>query len=179
MTQAPETDNPTATAHVRRVTLNLIKHSACCPDDLRGTIDKLENLDWQIDALAPIEREYLYATVDGDLADKAKNEFQANTQSLVDHRQSDAQCKLCGHQHIRFEFELVNTAGGTNTMTGSTCIETYGINVDGEGTAAEALRALRGAITKAKRKANCDDWRIEHPQHAVEFSALRAHYAKR
>ena len=56
--------------------------------------------------------------------------------------------------------------------TGSRCIETYGINVDGEGTAEEALSALRGAISKMKRKADMEDWQKAHPDHAQSMAQL-------
>lgn len=163
-----------ASRHVRRVTLNIIRLSAACPDDLRPTLEKLATtLDWQFDRLMPVEQEQVYAMVDEDLADRAKEEFQADLESLVDHRHNEANCELCGHQHIRFEFALVNTAGGRSTMTGSTCIETYGLNVDGEATAEEALKALRRAIASAKRKADRDDWQKAHPTHEADIEALR------
>ena len=172
--------NQGATAHVRRVTLNLLRHSACCPDELRTMINKLANkLDWQISALTKIEQETLYATVDEDLANKSRDEFVANTDSITDHRHNDTHCKLCGHQHIRFEFELTNDhEGGSSVLTGSQCIETYGLNVDGEGTAEDALRALRGAITRAKRIANREDWREAHPDHEADMAELRQCYGE-
>ena len=167
-----------ATAHVRRVTLNLLRHSACCPDDLRPMLDKLAGpLDWKLDALSDVEKETLYATVDENLANAAKDEFQADLRTAVDHRHNtDEWCKLCGHQHIRFEFDLINTAGGQSTKTGSTCIETYGLNVDGEGTAEQALIALHGAINRLKRVAEKEDWQKAHPEHVAEMDRLRGLY---
>jgi hypothetical protein len=167
-----------AFGHQRRVTLNLLRHAACCPDDLMPILEKLAGpLDWQIDALSRIEKEVLYATVDDALADQAKNEFQANLHSAVDHRSEECLCLLCGHQHIRFEFDLINTQGGRNTKTGSTCIETYGLNVDGEGTAEAARIALHGVINRLKRVAVKEDWQKAHPNHAAEMDRLRALYA--
>lgn len=166
-----------ANAHVRRVTLNLIRHANCCPTDLRAVIDRLAAAAWDMSALDRRDTEMVYAHVDGDIADKAKAEFVADTQSIVDLYRAfpnhDHCCRLCGHQHIRWEFTLRNIAGGQDTKTGSTCIETYGLCVDGEGTAEEALKRLRAAISGAKRKATREDWQSDHPDHAERMLALR------
>jgi hypothetical protein len=167
-----------ANAHVRRVTLNIIRKAACCPTDLRPVLDKLANgIDWDIGALSKAEIEAIYAHVDEDLGEQAKEEFQADTSTIIDHRDGDADCKLCGHRHIRWEFLLRNYAGGTDHWTGSTCIETYGINVDGETTAEAALAKLRSAIGEAKRKAEREDWQKAHPNHEDDMARVDAIYA--
>lgn len=165
----------TGTAHIRRVTLNLIRHAACCPDDLRVVLNKLaDRALWDMAALTQIEREFIFATVDDDLADRAKDEFDADLETLVDHRHNEAHCVLCGHNPIRWEFTLRNKAGGHDVNTGSTCIETYGINVDGSATSAHALALLREAIRKAKRKAEREDWQAAHEDHEGDADRLRA-----
>ena len=164
-----------ANPHVRRVTLNLIRLSAACPTTLRAVLTPLATkLDWNFDRLSREDTEMIYALVDGALADAAKAEFSANTDSLIDHRHSDAVCKLCGHQHIRFEFLLENKAGGENVWTGSTCIEEYGLNVDGAATAEDALARLRAAIARAKRKVEREDWQVAYPDHEKWIDEIRA-----
>ncbi len=169
----------TTSQHVRRVTLNLIRHAGCCPPELTQILAKLssDEIGWDMRKLDRAENEMIYAMVDEELGKKATAEFEADTDSIIDHRKCDAFCKLCGHQHIRFEFTLRNKAGGRDTQTGSTCIEEYGINVDGEATAEDAIRALRGAISKAKRRADADDWKLDHPSHEADFATLREHRA--
>lgn len=165
----------TANAHVRRVTLNLIRLSACCPEALRGPLDILANrVGWDLDKLDRKHVEMIYAYVDDTLAENAKAEFSANTKTIIDHRMDTAECKLCGHKHIRWEFQLENTAGGTDVWTGSTCIVEYGINVDGSATAEEALARLNEAINKAKRKAAMEDWQAAYPNHKADMARVFA-----
>ncbi len=164
---------PGDVAHVRRVTLNLIRHAAVCPEETREVIDRLASRDWDFGALTQVEADHLYGVIDGQLADRAKDEFEADTRSIIDHRGCDAECKLCGQMHIRFEFLLRNGAGGRDVWTGSTCIVTYGLAVDGETTAEEALKRLNAAINAAKRIAERDDWRAEHPNHEADMEAVR------
>lgn len=165
-------------AHVRRVTLNLVRHAACCPPVLRPILDRLANeLNWDIEALTPREAEAIWSFVDDALTARAVSEFHANTQTIRDWSRTEFPngedcCKLCGQQHIRWEFDLVNVAGGRSTRTGSTCIVEYGLSVDGEGTAEEAIAALTSAINRAKRKAECEDWQAAHPDHEVRMSRL-------
>tara|TARA_Y100000034_G_scaffold110577_1_gene142838 strand:+ start:2047 stop:3024 length:978 start_codon:yes stop_codon:yes gene_type:complete len=165
-----------AGAHVRRVTLQLLRHAVCCPDDLREIIERLAAADWDMAALSRAEAEAIFGEVGDDLAQTAKCEYAVDTSTIIDHRASDAYCKLCGHKHTRWEFLLRNTReaeGGKDHWTGSTCIVQYGLNVDGEGTAEAALEALNKAINSAKKKANRDDWRAEHPDHEDEMARLQ------
>jgi hypothetical protein len=162
------------TSHVQRVTLNLIRLSAACPPELRRVLDTLADDDheWMVDRLPRSDIERVYAYVDGALANRAMAEFTADTNSLIDHRSCDAECRLCGQKHIRFEFLLRNGQGGRDVWTGSTCIEEYGLSVDGETTAEEALKLLRAAIGRAKRKAEREDWQAAHPDHVADFADI-------
>lgn len=166
-----------ADAHKRRVTLNLLLHSKCIPDNLRKAIEKLPKLGWDLEALTKKDAEIIFALTD-EYADKARDEFVADLETIRDlHRDPRGgnpldECLLCGHQHIRWEFDLRNIAGGKSTKTGSTCIETYGLNVDGYGTAEAALKALRAAINKAKDEAKKLDWQEAHPDHEAKMDAL-------
>lgn len=161
------------TKHIRRVTLNLIRHANCCPDQLRPALERLEARDWELDALDRRDVELIYAYVTDDLGDRAVAEFEADPTSIIDHRASDATCKLCGHQHIRWEFRLANIQGGSDAWTGSTCITKYGLNVKGAQTAEEALALLQGAIREGIRKAEREAWQDEYPDHADKLRAVR------
>lgn len=173
-----------ANAHVRRVTLNLIRHAKCCPRPLRPVLDKLANgVDWDLQALSRKELETIYAHVDEDLGERAKGEFEADTSTIVDlvrgtYDEDYCHCKLCGHQHIRWEFDLRNLVGGQDCKTGSVCIEQYGLNVDGETTAEAALAKLRQAISGAKKKAAREDWQEAHPNAAARIFELDALHHK-
>tara|TARA_Y100000034_G_scaffold65317_1_gene78967 strand:- start:98 stop:1096 length:999 start_codon:yes stop_codon:yes gene_type:complete len=153
------------------VTLNLIRYAACCPDELRPVLETLAGFDWDMKALDRESVETIFAFVDDDLAANATSEYVADTQSITDWSRDPAvregdfvpTCRLCGHHHIRWDFILKNVAGGRDHNTGSTCIIEYGLSVDGDGTAEEALERLKGAISKAKRKADREDWEAAHP----------------
>jgi hypothetical protein len=169
-------------SHARRVTLNLLRYAACCPVPLRPVLHKLSLAGWQIGKLEKIELETIYAYVDDQIAEKAKGEYVADLSTIVDHcladGLADGVCLLCGHQHTRWEFTLKNTAGGLDHKTGSTCIEEYGLNVDGAATAEEALAMLRGAIAKAKKKAIREDWQKAHPDHVAQFAEFAAQISR-
>ena len=173
------TDIRAADAHVRRITLNILRHADCCPEDVRMIADRLAgDLAWDWHALDKLEVETIFAKVDSALTDKALDEFEADTSGIIDHYwkanperrdgDGDTYCRLCGHKHIRWEFPLRNVSGGEDgkdTWTGSSCIEQYGLRVDGEATADAALQKLRSAIGRAKRVADADGWVKEHPDH--------------
>lgn len=159
--------------HTRRVTLNLIRHAACCPEELRQVIDKLAvDYDWKLDSLDPSEMEIIFAHVNEELENEARSEFVADTRTAVDHRHEDWDCYLCGHRHIRWEFTIRNTKGGRPVKCGSTCIIEYGLNIDGEGVGESALQRLKDAINLLKRKAAMEDWQKEHPDHENELGKL-------
>ncbi len=165
-----------ANAHVQRVTLNLIRHAHCCPSDLKSAITTLARCGWDMQTMEKEHRDLLaliYALVDADLADKAKAEFQADTRSIVDHWRDDCDCELCGHRHIRWEFTLRNTRGGSEVKTGSTCIIEYGLNVDGEATAELALAKLRKAINAGKKRATQSQWQEANPDHVAMMAKIR------
>lgn len=174
-----------ADAHTRRVTLNLLQHAACCPEDVRITVERLEAADWKWNTLSDVELETLFARVDKPLVDKAVAEFKVDLNGIIDHywrRHEDrknadgvAWCRLCGQPHVRWEFPLRNVAqepGGRDVWTGSTCIEVYGLRVDGAATAEAALQALRGAITQAKDRVTAHEWQLEHPDAPAEIATL-------
>lgn len=168
----------TAGAHQRRVTLNLIRHSACADKRLVAVLDKLAAVDWDLQALPKSDQQIVFGQVTEDLANRARDEFQADLETIRDLARKpraenpDEICELCGHPHIRWEFDLINTAGGRSTKTGSTCIETYGLNVDGYGTQEAALNALKAAVARAKRQADMEEWQEVHPDHEADMREL-------
>jgi hypothetical protein len=122
----------------------------------------------------PIDLEVIYARVDDQLTERAKAEFVADPETLVDHREADWTCGLCGHKNCRWEFRLRNDAGGRDHFTGSTCVIQYGLRVAGSATASEALALLNGAISAAQRRATRDAWRAAHPDHATRVALGRS-----
>jgi hypothetical protein len=170
------TASRTQRAHIRRVTLNLVRHAACCPRPLKRVINRLAKIDWDMDALTAKELDTVYAHVDDDLAERAKAEFTADTASIVDHRGNDWTCSLCGHQGCRWEFTLENVAGGTSVKTGSHCIIEYALSVDGEISAEEALKRLRAAISRMKRAEEREKWQEANPCHVADMAMLKDAY---
>lgn len=166
--------NGEVTAHVKRVTLNLIRHSATCPPELRRYLDQLADNSWKLKTLAPAVLEHIYAEVDDDLAYRARSEFQADLETVVDHKYSSSHfdCKLCGHNPIRFEFLLRNHRGGQDVWTGSTCIEEYGINVLGAETAEAALAALRRVLAAKRREYQKFEWTGYYPFAGIAIDRL-------
>lgn len=164
--------------HQRRVTLNLLRHSVVAPRKLRSAIDRLAAMDWNLKALKKKDTEIIFGGVNNAVADEALDEFVADLETIRDLKRhpragnTDNRCELCGHHHIRWEFDLRNISGGKDTKTGSTCIRTYGLNVDGYGTQEAALEALTLAIAKAQRTADREEWQEAHPQHVAELDEL-------
>jgi hypothetical protein len=103
----------TADAHTRRVTLNLIRASTVCPDDIVAIVDALAESGWDWTKLTRADAEAIYGLVDDKLVELAKAEFAADTTTVVDlgrHRRDapqfidedgDTFCPLCGHKHLR------------------------------------------------------------------------------
>lgn len=191
MLEAPKTFYGTADAHTRRVTLNLIRASTVCPDDLVVIVDALSDYGWDWSKLTPADAEAIYGLCNNTLVEAAKAEFAADTATVVDldrHKadapdfidtDGDTHCPLCGHKHIRWGFTLRNTVKaetradtGENLLTGSTCVIQYGLRVDAETTAEAALAALNAAIARLTRKAEREDWQREHPDHVAELAIV-------
>lgn len=181
----------TADAHTRRVTLNLVRASTVCPDDLVCIVDSLSDSGWDWGRLSPRDAEAIYGLLTDDLVQAAKAEFAADTRTVIDverHRadahdfidnDGDTFCPLCGHKHIRWGFTLRNTVKhdtgcetGDDLLTGSSCVVQYGLRVDAETTAEAALAALNKAIGRLQRAAERDDWRAAHPNHAEDMQLL-------
>ncbi len=155
-------------AHVRRVTLNLIRHASAevCPPDLAAALNRLaDQCDWDMAGLSREDLELIFALVDEETANRAAAQFWADTQTIIDHRASTGVCELCGQPHIRWEFTIRNGDGGRSIQCGSSCIVTYGLSVDGEAAGEAALAKLKAAIGKLKKVAARDAWTAAHPDH--------------
>lgn len=191
MLEAPKTFYGTADAHTRRVTLNLIRASTVCPDDLAFIVDDLAASRWDWAKLTQADAEAIYGLVNDDLVERAKAEFSADTTTVVDmdrhyadhpefvDEDGDTFCPLCGHKHVRWGFTLRNLANprpdareGSSLLTGSTCVVQYGLRVDGSTTAEAALAALNKAIAGLQRKAEREDWQAAHPDHVQDMATL-------
>lgn len=191
MLEAPKTFYGSADAHTRRVTLNLIRASTRCPDDLVSIVDALAASGWDWTTLTQADAEAVYGLVNDDLVEAAKAEFSADTTTVVDmdrHRadnpqfvdaEGDTFCPLCGHKHIRWGFTLQNTVKaeqgtelGRDLLTGSSCVVQYGLRVDGSMTAEAALEALNAAIARLMRKADREDWQAAHPDHERDIAVI-------
>ena len=184
----------TADAYVRRVTLNLLRHATCCPEDVRLIVDRLaDDLGWDWDKLNRLEHETIFGKVGDPLLAQARDEFDVDLSTIIDHAWNRGTgleghvgedgipfCQLCGHKHVRWEFLARNITRGDNrhertadVWRGSTCIEVYGIRVDGEATAEAALEKLRGAISAAKVKVERRGWQEANPAHREDMRFLR------
>lgn len=180
-----------ADAHTRRITLNLIRASTICPDDVALIVDQLADDGWDWSKLSAADAEAIYGLVTEELVEAAKAEFAADTRTAIDldrHRgnapefiddDGDTHCPLCGHKHLRWGFTLRNTEKriksaeeGHDLLVGSSCVVQYGLRVDAEQTAEAALAALNAAIARLTRAAECEDWQAEHPDHAAELAIV-------
>lgn len=163
-----------ASAHVNRVTLNILRHAKSCPEDLRPVLDKWAiRYEFVMDRLSRAERELIFALVTDEVADRALGEFEAVPQGVHDNRWDRTHCKLCGHNPIRFEFDLVNIAGGRSLRTGSVCIFNHKINVRGAETRERAMELIKESRAAAERVADRADWLGEYPDHEEDFDYLR------
>ena len=172
-----------ANAHIRRITLNLMRHAASCPPDVAVVADRLADNGWDWDTLTKLEAEALFSFVTADTAKAALGEFYADTTTIHDlgrdrgsadreyiDDDGDTHCPLCGHKHIRWGFVVRNDDdGGKLFRCGSSCVVQYGLRVDGEATAEAALKKLNAAISGMQRKATREDWQTDHPDHADDM----------
>lgn len=174
-----------ADAHIRRITLNLMRHAASCPPDVAVVADKLADARWDWNALTPLEAEVIFTFVTQETADAAVREFYADTTTIHDlgrdaatadgeyiDDDGDTHCPLCGYKHIRWGFVVRNDEGGRLFRCGSSCVIQYGLRVDGEATAEAALKKLNAAIARLQHKANREDWQAEHPDHVAEMAIV-------
>lgn len=65
---------------------------------------------------------------------------------------SSAECQLCGQQHIRYEFEIVNRHNDNNLLVGSECITKFGITVFDEYGNKITGKSARARVTGDRRK---------------------------
>lgn len=174
-------------AHSFRVTLNILQHSECCPDDLADVIARLEKGGWNRHNLPADDAEVIYSDVDNDLVVEALKEWDVETARMRDwgypmwqgfapdwwdgHSHS-TDCRLCGHRDNRYEFPLVNRKNGREIWTGSTCIVKYGVTVDGDGVAETALKKLRECMGVSKKAQTRDEWQAAHPNHADDMATI-------
>ncbi len=180
-------NNVSADAHARRVTLNLVRHSVACPSDLRAVLNKLAATGWAWNALSSVDMEQIFATVDAELCEVVKAEYEVDTSTMRDYGfpywrdgktpdwfvgEHEVDCRLCGHKHNRYEFLARNTQGGGDIWMGSTCIRKFGIVVDGEATAEAAYKALSSAMAVSKKAQKKHKWQTDNPYHAEVMSGF-------
>jgi hypothetical protein len=145
--------------------------------ELQAAIDQVQAKNYQFDQIADEVLEVLFANFDEEFTSKVRDEytFYPGAGSVQVHAAAVAICELCGKgdsketgdnkDHLRIEFQLTNTAGGTDTWCGSTCIINFGLKVDGAATAEEAERLLGMSMRQAVRQFQINAWRAEHPDH--------------
>lgn len=165
-------------AHSFRVTLTLLRKSTVCPIEVGDLIDTLVENNWNRKTLNKLQWEILYTHLDNDLCAAALSEWDVETHRMRDWGfpfwRSDykewwdgqtrkVDCRLCGHRDNRYEFPLVNVKNNEEIWTGSTCIVKYGVTVDGEACAEEALGKLRAIMGKSKKAQTRHEWRAAHP----------------
>lgn len=180
-------NNLPANAHARRVTCNMILNASCCPPELSPILERLRDSDWQFDRLDKSELEHLYGFIDEELCSSVRLEYEVDTRSMRDYvfptwktsslpawfeGRREVDCRLCGHQHNRYEFLARNNSGGNDIWMGSTCIRKYEIVVDGAATAEAAWEALSKAMSVSKKAQSRQAWREEHPDHAEVMTTI-------
>jgi hypothetical protein len=189
-------NNVPASAHARRVTLNLLRHSVTTPSIINSALDRIHDCGYDMTAVAREDLELVYATVDAELCAQVLSEFEVDTSTMRDygfpfwrvlrsgrtiskattpnwfHGVHEVDCRLCGHKHNRYEFLARNTAGGEDIWMGSTCIGKYGLVVDGEATAEAALKALNKAKSVSKQAQTKAAWQADNPGYEATIEAL-------
>ena len=165
-------NHETFSAHSKRVTLRLALLSAAVGKrlGLRQALEALEAVGWDTYKLGQNDLELLFVEFDDALEQEIRGEFEADPEYLVDLAKSpmgaSCSCKLCGHEPIRWEFLLRNTAGGKDVNTGSECIVTWGLNVKGVATSEQARKALEAAIRRRLREYELAEWHEKTGFHA-------------
>lgn len=172
----------TFSTHDKRVTLNLALHSnvvAADHKELKEALAKLPALDWDVYKLPQKDIELIYATFDDGLEETIREEFVADPDFLIDFYRDgtlpeNCFCPLCGHEHIRWCFNIQNVAGGQDVKCGSVCILTHGLCVKGAETAEEARKALEAAIRRRMKKYEIEAWLKDHPEFPGAFGLVLA-----
>ena len=178
-------NNVPAGAHAFRVTLNLLQHSTSCPPKLKAAIAKLERADWDRQCLSDIDLQLIYGLVTPEVCETALAEWSVDTSKMRDYAYPyssadwetwhtgdwSVDCRLCGHKHNRFEFPMENSNGNV-IWTGSTCIQKFGVVVNGEATAERALDLLRKAMNSSKKMQSRSQWQEAHPDHEEVMDLL-------
>lgn len=166
---------------VLRSTIVLAKHSEAYAEiedsELRAAVGQAIRKNYQFDQIDDSALEVLFAHFDEDFTRRVRREFvfYPRAGSVRVHAEAVAICDLCGKgdsketgdnkDHLRIEFLLTNTAGGSDVWCGSTCIINFGLKVDGAKTAEEAERLLGMSMRQAVRQFKINAWRAEHPDH--------------
>lgn len=146
--------------HDKRVTLTLARISATCAEipGLTLALEEVAQADFDLTKVTQQTQELVYAHFDDALEAKIKGEFEVDSNFLIDHKGCYASCALCGQEHIRFEFKIVNTSGGQDINCGSNCIITHHLSVRGTATSEEARAALESTIRKQLKKLRIEAW---------------------
>jgi hypothetical protein len=146
--------------HDKRVTLTLARISATCTEipGLTAALEEVQQADFDLTKVSQQTQELVYAHFDDALEAKIKSEFEVDSNFLIDHKGCYASCALCGQEHIRFEFKIVNLKGGQDINCGSNCIITHHLSVRGTATSEEARAALESTIRKQLKKLRIEAW---------------------
>ena len=167
---------------VIRSTVVLAQHSAALQDvidnDLSRVLKRVESVNYDFSQLEDGDLETLYGYFDDKFMNQVKSEFVfiPHHGAIRDNHDRVAICCLCGkgdskdtddnEDHIRFEFLLTNTVGGTDVWCGSTCIINYGLKVQGAKTGEEAKRLLEKSLREHKRVWMIEEWQSQNGDHA-------------
>ena len=158
--------------HRARVLLQLVRHSTYCSPMLRDAFEVWEVWDYRLDRLPPFERQVIYGRTVPEIMPDIIAEFDARTDTIRDHHPHTTTCELCGKRGIRWEFEIYNLNNSQSIRCGSSCIEKYGLSVDGTAPGEAAVRVLRNAISRAKRQQVREAWQAKHPLFIESTSSI-------
>jgi len=167
---------------VIRSTVVLAQHSVALKDvidnDLSRVLKRVERVNFDFAQLEDGDLETLYGYFDDKFMEQVKSEFVfiPHRGAIRDNHDNVAICNLCGkgdskdtddnEDHIRYEFLLTNTVGGTDVWCGSTCIINYGLKVKGAKTSEEAKRLLEKSLREHKRAWLIEEWQAQNGDHA-------------
>lgn len=164
---------------VKRSTAVLALHSAAIRTRsyLLPALEALRAQNYDYERLPDETLQALFAGLDEDFTKQVLAEFRfiAKLGAVRDHRACVAICNLCGKgdsrddgansDHLRYEFRLTNTEGGSEVWTGSTCIINHALKVDGAGNADEARRILEKSFREHMALWRIEQWQALNPDH--------------
>jgi hypothetical protein len=141
-------------------------------ESFAAVLDKIPELNFDVNELNQEEQEILYAEFDEELEVQIKSEYIADPTFVIDLGHANGICPLCGHVGCRYLFRIKNIKNQKMIQCGSECIITHGLAVRGAETAEHAKKALEATIRRHIKALKIEAWHKDMSFDEDLFSTL-------